>query len=647
MKFLTWKSIYVLSLCCVMVVVSGCTNQFEEEMEQNMEKEWGFETFTRASISQELQYLAELGYDISRVLVTPSFYILEGKFKIDRQCLHLVTDRQSQSMNVILHPHYRKIGIVPVYGQYDGTSHLSEAIDQWNYMDCDVKFSLVTNNCSEEFPVRVYWDFNDYDMDPENPSDLVILGVRDAEREDVPIESVSINIGHGLWDLLSIRNAEDYCCLHALARVAGFPVMETYDQSHCSIFDDPIHYYQNSYIFCGISSVDETYIESVYGVVSTEPYTYYWGPDLGGSEQNILLQNKDYSLSLNNDSGCCVNTDVWMKISVFDDCGNNVTTSVVSDDTITINENFLLNFDQVGQYIVNLMVYDEYIGSVWPIHRLENIAIEVRGNHFTTECDNIVLNQPYDVTYHYWNPECPNATIEYSINEVLFQMPEDVCGASLSQSNNSATVQLSQNGCYYVTAVVKNNGIPIDTAYCNLTKLIRLPETEDSIIISQNSVNGVASSSIELDLKEDPIQLATYIAEEYNYGIEINNCFGLGRFACLVESEYENRNNFVIDNSIIRRIDRQWFMRLHSLTASNIINTSEFDLPTLYLLYNTEPNDQGFVRWRYEYYTGKVYCPLDGIREVDDLKVYNLPMQTVEANCVGFTKQRVGFGYEE
>lgn len=56
---------------------------------------------------------------------------------------------------------------------------------------------------------------------------------------------------------------------------------------------------------------------------------------------------------------------------------------------------------------------------------------------------------------------------------------------------------------------------------------------------------------------------------------------------------------------------------------------------------------QGFVRWRYEYYTGKVYCPLDGIREVDDLKVYNLPMQTVEANCVGFTKQRVGFGYEE
>lgn len=35
------------------------------------------------------------------------------------------------------------------------------------------------------------------------------------------------------------------------------------------------------------------------------------------------------------------------------------------------------------------------------------------------------------------------------------------------------------------------------------------------------------------------------------------------------------------------------------------------------------------------------------LREVEDLKLHNLPMQTVEANRIGFSEQRLGFGYEE
>ena len=640
-------------LLCVMIVATfnSCTNHIEESINILQDDEFATESGTRATVQQDLQRLSALGYDISDAIVTQQFIILEGKYKIQRSKINLLSETQSQTSNVIIHPHYRRIGILFKSGgdaTQDKIDGVIDAIRQWNDVGSDVEFGVVSDfEVTEELPVVVTWDFDDYSTYAGNkPCELVLVGARD--KDNAPISSISINTGYYIWNYLTDNLCEEYCYLHALARIAGFASLETFDEkTPCSILHNPKFYTRQNFFLFGISSIDAGYINSIYSKVDIEPYSYSLTPaPLTGSEPNTIFPNKDYSLSLNNDSGCCTNADIFMKVSVYDDSGNDVTTEVVSDDTITTDESFSLNFAQVGQYSVNVKVYDEYIGNAFPVHRVENIGLIVRGNHFASETDDIALNEPYDVTYHYWNPEYPNATIEYSIEEVLFPESDFLTVAHLTQTDGVVTATLHYNGCYYVKAIVKDNGAPIDTAYCNLTKLIRLPESENSIVITRGSVSEVVPSSIDLDLTGDPIQLATYIAEEYNYDIEINS-FGLGRFACLVESEYENRNNFVLDNSIVRRVDRQWFMRLHTLSTPSILETMTSELPTLYLLYNTEPNDQGFERWRYEYYTGYVHCPLNGIREVENMKLYNLPMQTVEANRIGFSEQRLGFGYEE
>lgn len=337
-----------------------------------------------------------------------------------------------------------------------------------------------------------------------------------------------------------------------------------------------------------------------------------------------------YTLVLQ-DANCCTSQSFWQYSVSLSKGTKDVTSRFVTP--LDSGKAFQLRISEYGQYTLIVRALDR---NLQVVHCKEFTLYVPKCNFIYTATDMVNFDEEYTFRFDYWHPNHLNPSVNVSITEEMFGLSdsEDNFSVTYNQAELSCDIAISCPGCYFVRIDLMDGNKVLDTRLCNITKMIRVPETTT---ISYASGSSNITPYIEGNT-------AYNIEGRYFYDIRFGNIEDYERFACIVESEYENRNGFSEDGVYQRRIDRQWHRNLYIFRDNVLKANAKYSLPTLYFKTSPIPTEEGFERWKYEYYTGYVYCPLDGVREVEDKVLYKLPLQEVYTQIDG-GEQRVSTSF--
>ena len=574
------------------------------------------------------EIIAGLGYDTTHFEDKYDYYLVERTYRFYKEDMYKFKKKHTQSTGYTksstsqqtLPKHYRHL-----YLELSNDAWLQlfdDAASAWNNINTDIQFSTKARepDVTPDFPVRVSIIFE------ENYSSSMLQFTVHPDINSL-FSSVHINTSCTLWTSLQDEGKLDHLAMHILGRIIGLKEIHTYDEDTFTIMYSPLLAASKpTNIWCdGITSEDITTLQTLYSQNNKKDYTTSWSPTLIGTDEHFVITGQPYTITIKNNTECCKNINVTRSFVVTDTHGEDITNNVLTYDTTDENKVTII-FPENGTYTFYFSVIDNNLDYISPIHT-EAISVTARGRRFEWDAvSSMQLGTTYKISYI---PDIPDQQtrageyqIAYYLREAMYSNGNIIASstqtsnfAKLSVNGDECSVTLLFTGCYYLEAITTLNGVAINTDYCNITKLPRLPQEAELRLLNaynESMVSGLENNEATLPKKDSLFYALRF--PNANYTGSSNN-----RVGYLVEYEYEEMHSDMHP----RRLDRQWHLDYHTIehTSLKISKT----LPPLYYRYGSTYD------WRKEHYTGHIYCPTDGIRETETMSLLELPMQRVIA----------------
>ncbi len=642
-------------VCCgILLLMNSCSNKYDLDKvllqeDDCVEQSSEIGIACDEEVVRVKQLIASLGYDTTTMVDEGEYYLIGGKYRFYKKNIENlsaqgaipINTRMCSSGNDTLSIHYRKINISSVgdASGCNGMNYIVGAIQCWNAVNCDLQFNPeIGNDYSEEFPVNINVNF-----EHGSSGELVQLWGDMGDRS--PLQNIAINTSNYLWTIIIDAGKGVELLTHALGEAIGLKEIEPSElESYMSANGNDIsimfspkvagigNHWNTNIWSMGISTKDQLQLRAMYPKTTIPDLTLSWNKEHGEDDDKYLLVNKYYTLSFTSEIDCC--EGLSKTVTIYKEDGSFVSTETTSGDSLE------LRFEKEGNYRIDFRVDDASLAL--PIHE-QTLQVNVRNGFDWEDVEQVELSTPYEFRYYCEQPEDEdqNISINWSARECVFG-DEDGEDFTMTTAGKNVVFTLNKNGCYLIRGEVSINNVPIDTVYCNITKMEKLPDN-----ISIQKTGGV-------NMNYTPYTSSYYtntqeILASYEYVMTLPTSEAIsGRVGCLVESEYENRSWAIDSNCGVdsRKLNRCWLMRLNPVSWDNVVSSTEIPLRTLYWKNFTEEEQaNGSPIWQYEYYTGRVYCPQDGIREVESMKLHELPLTCVSAT-MNESVVRMGFEYE-
>lgn len=601
----------------VALFLYSCSNELElDSITTNLEKESKSIISTRSSeggvsIFQAKAVMAKMGYDTTRVADKGEYYLVDDTYRFYKDDMNdflsknpnYLNSRLANSGNETISAHYRKINISNVRDPWvcNGASHVATATAQWNNVGSDIQFNPdIGMSSNEDYPYNVSVEF----IKAGNNKILEVSLDLDAEQ-GIPYKTLYFNIDHYLWAIIDNAAMTDMLVTHGLGRLLKLSEItdkETYMNQHggdMSIMLSPSLFPADHFLWInGISSYDQSQLMNMYPVAETSNnYTFTWN-DERGDEVDDFFVNENYTLTFERDTITC--EDISKIIKVFDGANTLITTETTNENSVCIS------FPQAGNYTIKFGVTETRLDA--PIHS-QTLSVYVNPGFWCAEQSNIELNTPYTIQYFYDYANNPNATIEYSLlGEMMFD-EGSTDNATLTSSNNTCTITLFDYGCFYIRADVKDGNSIIESHYCSVVKMNK-PSAVSMSYKQPDEVQRVALVSF-------PINAHVY---DCTLNIQANN--PMGRFMCQIETEADHQIS-VFEAPYPVHKDRTVTNDVLSLIVNSTDFAHTYYLPRAGYWFTSYVDDLNFEGYNYSY-TGKIYMPKDGIKEVVSTSTSNL-----------------------
>ena len=600
----------------VVVCLAGCVNENPVEQTDVISIING-DCITRVNTDGEdsifendKELLFVCGYDTVGMVEYNDCYFLESKYRITPELMEDLRNRE-ELVNVCgemtgkLSRHYQQMYFRVSADFGNRTSYMNSPAEIWNSIgECGLSFQtedLIDATGEEMYPYVVDVVFSSNSI----PSDQLVAFTPIGNVWEIkpPYGRIDINTSHVKWELIA-NNAHaqrDLFLAHVIASLVGFADIEENNNTGSIFLSEDLlsREYLNNYLqlWNGITEDDKREIRMIYPEVSEiNPYSITFSPELFGENDKCLYVNTDYSVKVSYNGNCC-GSEARRYLEVYKD-GEKLSMQLLSLDNGGVS-NTILKFTTAGIYSIRLVVVED--GLSYFSHE-SNLEVYVIEDSFSTTLplDGIQLSYPYLFRYNYIHPLHPNAVVEYSIEEVLFDVNNEQQNATIGNAGPHKVIVFYKEGCYFLHIRVKEYDVELSHKIINITKLenysadLQIEFVTESSTVQPYSEESTPTGVFEYEITHPNINTNVRTAYIFEYELETRRC------------QYGDE----------RRVDRQWSLHYNTICFSN-----EETSQTSYL-YRTGSMTDGLF---FPYYTGYVYCPVNGVREVKTTNVLDLP----------------------
>ncbi len=552
------------------------------------------------SLTEDLNRMLELGIDTTNLLVRDSYYVAGGVY-VPKNILRdhsIPQTRISQNSNIHRHFYnvYYRIPIQTTSNMYQATV---AGIRRWNQInnDCALNVDCGPNNRHDTSYFQVNIEFMDFLRDDPLVAPMY-------EGGEAPYSTMYINTNNPLLNIAIENNQYVYLIMHLVGESLRFQEVDTYDIYNRSIMmsDDLLETHHKLWL--------DLTAEDIVGVINAFPkqaepeFSYIWNPTIETTQSgmNLFQKGVEYTLTIESNGNCCQNsigTSYGIDITKDGAPTSDVNVSEVSSTT----NSFHITFDERGQYELSAWVND---GEIRNLH-LQGTDLYVVENEFiVVPPASVGLNYATNLQYKYYHPDHQNITYDFSVEEAMFGAPLEC----LMQVNENVCIVTPQDyGCYYIDAIVKSDGVEIDRKTYNLT------------VLNDMGVNVEMIYDLDASDMRPRSMYDTYVNHYYYDIVQERPSGNNARTAYFFEYETETQT---WNEAPTRAVCRNWFLDY------NLITFAEGETEKRSVLQMVQHGDMLSYRDAYyQYYTGNVYCPVNGLRLVDDKNILSLPMHRI------------------
>jgi len=574
--------------------------------------------YTDSLVMDDVEKLLLLGLDTTNLLIRDSYYIADGvcvpKSILDGQ---LQQSRISQNNSISSHYHN-------VYYRLPSSSVSNslyqcfvDAITTWTTYSSSSGLNISYG--SQATTNKAYFQINLEVSSSYQVDDPLVFPIFESTQQYAPYKNIVINKNSSLWNQVASNSTQfTYLVMHAIGESLKFDSIDYYDGVDRSIMLSEELLATEPELWDGLSYNDINGINEAFPISPVPVFTYTWTPSLESTtaQRNILQKNTEYTLAISSSGTCCqsVGTEFHIKVMQNDAIASNVTGSHISG-----TDSFSITFEESGHYTLTVWVNDS---DVKELHK-QTIDLYVVENEFSVVTPaNVGLNNAITLQYQYYHPDHQNITYEFSVEEVMFNDEEETSPSITEQTNgNRYTITPQKYGCFYIDAIVKSNGVEVDHKYCNLTVL-------NDMGTNVRMVYDVAASGVRPYSMTD-----TYVNNYYFDIIQERPLGNNARTAYFFEYETETQS---WNEAPTRVVCRYWFLDY------NLIIFDENETEKRSMLEMVQHGEM--ISYRdayYQYYTGNLYCPVNGLWFVNNKDILTLPMHRVFVDIENYTENPI------
>lgn len=611
-----------LTICTIVLFVAsfvgGCTNDSVSSNYCVIDVRTTDQLQTRSGTvpTEDFLKMSLMGIDTTAVQVYDDYYIAEGCYYILRaDLLNLSLEEASKlSVSDAINSHAQRLfyeidtnNINPTQEIYviQGVLNWNDISDCGLDIECERKGIIENKSPNRRYCVQIVFE----KMGQSEP--LLVCDVSDG----LPARAIRVNTNNHLWNYvqanyLTLQNF----IMHAVGESLGINSIDSYYDAFGSIMaDETLLETYNDNLWNGLIASDLAYIRQFFPE-TTHNLTCQWNPAAELHRDGYLLNVGDhYKLTLSSPCPDCQASDNLQYVVEVEGVTNPNATFAVECVNPT-NGEFELTFSEAGEYLVTMSVTDKVNSQqIDQLHKQTFTIYVVENRIEYTPLNNVMLNFPYVITYKYWHPEYKNPTFEFYAEELLFDNNSDTY-VRLTTQGNECSVRLLQNGCYFVTCIVKDGEEEIERKYCNITRM-PLPDSlemrrtiADTSIYRPNCTPHVPSNAIL-----------------YDYDMMLSNTITGGRVHYLVEYEVEYQESEFNPPCPVEK-NRSFNLGYLKLSTNSLLDTYHMPRTGWWMIEQTSDLDfKGFL----QYYTGYMYSHSTGIREVDGVSLEFVPMRVL------------------
>lgn len=547
-------------------------------------------------IASDIEKLLYLGLDTTDLLIRNDYYIADGVC-VPKNILDTIPLQNRISQLSFISRHFYKIYYkINTSGHQSLTQCFIDGLCEFKTFSSDsgldIMYGTTDHTDKSYFPVNLKIS-NDYTSE-----DPLVFPVVDA-LYDAPYQNVIINKKNPLWSQISSNTLQfTYMVMHAVGESLKFDSINYYNESDRSIMMSEHLLATYPDLWNGLSQNDINCICEIFPKIAETNFSFSWEPSL---PHNVLQKNTEYTLTISSDNDCCLSPGTGFNIDIMK---NGVSALNVSKSHINGTDSFLISFGEAGNYTLSAWVND---GNVQKLHK-QTIELSVAENNITFENpDSVIeLNIPYTFTYEYYQPNHTNITYEFSVEEAMFGEPIE---CNMQINGNTLILTPLEYGCYYIDAIVKSNGEEVARKCCNLTILNDMGT--DVRMIYDTDASSATPASMD----------NTYVRHFY-YDIHQERPNGNNaRTAYFFEYETETQQWNV---DLARIVCRNWFLDYNLITFEEGETEKRSTLEMV-----QHGNMIGYRDAYYQSYTGNIYCPVNGLRFVENKNALSLPMHRI------------------
>lgn len=616
----------VLFLCifCLMCTLA-CTNNLGSYPESILVVDKTQETRSMVDsaalvLNADKNTIFQCGYDTIGMVSYDEYYVVESKYLITKKAIEDYRNTPSSRSNTTtrfkLSPHWQKMCFNIAGSMYE-KAYMDNAVTLWNGIgDTNLEFQVkdTAEYCGEElFPYEIEVAFATNQIDQAY---LFLCAPVLNNETSHHYTKVYINTSNPQWNLV-INNTyaqRDYLMAHIIGILAGLEVVETNDGTNpIMLSSDNLtqQYLDNNggMLWWGISMDEQDKIKELFPPIdhNIPACTFSW--ENSAVQDNKLVFNTPYTLRITNNVSCCDNILLLKRIKVIDANGVIVSNTLLRGGTTTTTCDIVL--PSTGLYTIQYVVYENGISE--PMH-IENMVVEGINGFSGISLNQIPLSTPYNITYNYYNPDYPNHEVTYElIGEMMFD-DGGVENASLIQDGNYCEIVLDKSGAYYVEATVSHNDTVLERHCCNITSLT----TPYALTMKMQEIDDVVRDTL-------PNTPSSASLDEYLIRFHINA--DVDRFICWIE--YETEHHFcrwVPPMRVDKR--RDFYVNCVEYKLDNFSSTTDYYLPRAGF-WTISYIDALNLETYSQYYTGYIYIPANGMREVESVSVISLPIKEI------------------
>ncbi len=602
------KTLTALAVCCIF---SGCANKLEEQIiiENNdvCEVPIKSESRTVAPICEEdIQKIASLGFDTSDIKDFGDYYIVANQYCFYKTDLSAIHDNRTRSITTTQTLHLHKHKLYYKINSELGKSYnilIESGIYAWDDIDnCGLDIECGNSNNTYNDRYTVLFNIN------RRYNQSAPLVVCEYTSATIPYD-ITINMNSPLWSYVNPTthlNTFIYLITHSIGESLGLNSNNTFDSYDRTIMaDESLLSSQGDDLWCGFSGSDINQIMTLFPEVNTQ-FSYQWSPAVETYADGYLLNvDEVYNLTISSPATCCSTSTNSSFDFTIENIGNtNASCNIISTDFS--EGQFSLSFDGGGEFLATVWIDDYIDGNVIKgLHKQTQTIYVVEDRLEFVPTSSVELNTPYIINYKYWHPATPNATIEYYARELLFNEGNEL-DIITNSDDNGCTVELSENGCYFITCTAKSRGELVGYKHCNIT---RMP-MPDSIRMVRTLANNDGSAAFPPH------------AMVYDYQIDFPEHDVDGRVYYFIEAKTEHQYSRFCPPEPVEKLRT---FQIEYLDFKSEQLAYSYDLPQMgwwMVSQEDELNFEGYL----QFYTGYIYTYASGIREVEDLSPDYVPL---------------------